>query len=379
MKAMILSAGQGTRLHPITTNTPKSMVPLVGVRLLDRILNTLTQQGIKQVAINSAHLSDEITSHYGNGNQFDAEILHSFEGYRADGENLPQPLGSAGGMMKIQQDHDFFDETFIVLCGDAYFDIDLWAAVREHKTNRAVATVIVKEMPDSELPNYGVVNYDPDGRVRSFQEKPEAADALSNKINTGIYIFQKSIFNHIPDTGEFDIGSQLLPSLVEKGVRFYAHETSQSWLDIGKIADLHEATEKVLRLETQIRPSAKRFSRSVWLSESASFDPARVVCFGNLFVEAGSKIEPNAVFEGTCSVGKNCVVRRTAMLTRTLITGSFIEVPSGVHLEDKIVTDDLVISLDGSSVSLEEAGLLDVRRLPRGVVALTSNEKAFAK
>ncbi|MDG1203928.1 MAG: NDP-sugar synthase [Pseudomonadales bacterium] len=379
MKAMILSAGQGTRLQPVTANTPKSMVPLVGVRLLDRILDRLTEQGINQVAINSAHLSDEITSHYGNGNQFGAEILHSFEGYRADGESFPQPLGSAGGMMKIQQDHNFFDETFIVLCGDAYFDIDLWAAVREHITNRAVATVIVKEMPDEKLANYGVVNYDPDGSVRSFQEKPAAADALSNKINTGIYIFQKSIFDHIPKTGEFDIGSQLLPSLVEKGIKFYAHETTASWLDIGKIADLHEATENVLKLKTKIRPSTKRFSHSVWLSESACFDPTRVVCFGNLFVEAGSKIETNAVFEGTCSVGKNCVVRRAAKLTRTLITGSFVEIPSGVHLVDKIVTDDLVIALDGSSVSHEQAGLLDVRRLPKGVVAINTNEKTATK
>ena len=376
MKAMILSAGQGTRLQPITKNTPKSMVPLVGVRLLDRILGKLIQQGINQVAINSSHLSDEITSHYGNGSQFGAEILHSFEGYRTGGENLPQPLGSAGGMMKVQQDHGFFDDTFIVLCGDAYFDIDLWAAVREHISNRAVATVIVKEMPDSKLCNYGVVNYDPDGRVRSFQEKPTVADALSNKINTGIYIFQKSIFDHIPKTAEFDIGSQLLPSLVEKGVKFYAHETNEAWLDIGKIADLHEATEQVLKLETKIRPTTKRFSHSIWFSESASFDPTRVVCFGDLFVEAGSKIETNAVFEGTCSVGKNCIIRRAAKLTRTLITGSFVEVPSGIHLVDKVVTDELVVSLDGTSISLEDAGLLDVRRLPKGVIAISATESA---
>jgi NDP-sugar pyrophosphorylase family protein len=95
-----------------------------------------------------------------------------------------------------------------------------------------------------------------------------------------------------------------------------------------------------------------------------------------LFVEAGSKIETNAVFEGTCSVGKNCIIRRAAKLTRTLITGSFVEVPSGIHLVDKVVTDELVVSLDGSSISLEDAGLLDVRRLPKGVIAISATESA---
>lgn len=361
MKAMILAAGKGTRLHPITTDTPKPMIPLLGQRLLDRVIASLAEHGFKDIAINSAHLGDRLMDTYGNGEHLGVNLLHSYEGGRVDDELMPAPLGSAGGMRQVQNVYNFFDEDFAVVCGDAYFEFDLAKAMADHRKHKALATVLVKEMPTETLSNYGVVVSDEAGQVTSFQEKPAPGTALSNMINTGIYIFNREIFNHIPKTGEYDIGGQLLPDLVEKGVNFRSHTVDGAWLDVGKLEDLHTATATILRNETRIRPSARRFRQATWINDSAVVDPARIISRGELFIDNGAIVENKAMFDGTCTVGRNCIVRSGAVLRRSQIIGTHIEIPAGVRLHDKIVTDRFVISADGSFETLEEAGLRDAR------------------
>lgn len=201
------------------------------------------------------------------------------------------------------------------------------------------------------------------GSVVSFQEKPAPGKAQSKMINTGIYVFSPEVFDYIPETGEYDIGSQLLPDLVRQGVKFIAHEAAGTWLDVGKLEDIHVATAAILRLETDIRPARQRFRQAVWIREAASVDPAGIVCRGELFVDNGAIIENKAVIDGTCSVGRNCVVRSGAVLRRTQILGSHLEIPGGLRLQDKIVTDRYVISADGVFQTLEESGIRDVRSI----------------
>ncbi len=363
MKAMILAAGKGTRLHPVTEDIPKPMIPLVGSRLLDRVISKLAVQGFKDIAINSAHLGNKIMDTYGNGKQLGVDLLHSYEGGTLDGGLLPAPLGSAGGMRQIQQQYHYFDKDFAVVCGDAYFDFDLKGAMAEHRRSGAVATVLVKEMPEETLTNYGVVQYNERGDVQSFQEKPKAGTAHSNMINTGIYLFSPEVFDFIPKTGEYDIGSQLLPDLVAKGVKFIAVEAKGSWLDVGKLQDIHISTQAILRMETDIRPTPLRYRRHIWVDKSAVIDPLRIVFRGELFVDSGAIVEDGAVFDGTCTVARNCVVRKGAILRRTQILGAHLEIPAGLCLENKIVTDSYVISTDGSFVTLSEAGIKDARAI----------------
>lgn len=363
MKAMILTAGKGTRLHPITMSTPKPLIPVAGRRILDLIIEKLTREGISQIAINTAHLGNKVSEIIGSGAQYGAEILYSYEGLADNGELLPQALGSAGGLRNVQERWNFFDNTFLVVCGDAYFDIDIWTAVRDHHKKSAVATVIVKQVDDDRLGRYGVVNYDPDGRVRSFQEKPDPRDALSNMINTGIYIFSTQIFEYIPEGRAYDIGSELLPEIVRQGVNFIAHETSAPWLDIGTIEDLHSATAAILAGETDIGLPGKRFGRGMRISESANANPENIIQRGNILIESGCVIEANVRIEGPSVIGRNCVLRRDSSLSRCLVMGEYIEIPAGSCLEDKVITNEHVIDLDGSYVSLQEAGLLDAREI----------------
>ena len=160
--------------------------------------------------------------YFGDGGRWGVSIGYSFEGKSEQGDIVSKPRGSAGGMKMIQDFGGFFDETTIVLCGDALIDLDLEAALREHRSKGALASVITLEVPWDKVSSYGVVVSDDDGRIRAFQEKPAQAEALSNCVSTGIYIFEPEVLALIPTDRPFDIGSELFPLLVEKGLPFYA-------------------------------------------------------------------------------------------------------------------------------------------------------------
>jgi len=142
-------------------------------------------------------------------------------------------LGSAGGLKKIQDFQSFFDETFVVLCGDALVDLDLTQAVKKHKQKRAIASLITKKVTKDQVSSYGVVVSDENGRIKAFQEKPTDDQALSDSINTGIYLFEPEIFNYIPSAKKFDIGADLFPKLVEMELPFFALPMDFEWVDIG--------------------------------------------------------------------------------------------------------------------------------------------------
>jgi len=127
-------------------------------------------------------------------------------------------------MRKIQDFGGFFDETTLVMCGDAIIDLDIRAALDEHRNKGALASVVTLDVPREQVKNYGVVDTDGDGRVKAFQEKPAPEEALSTLASTGIYIFEPQVLDLIPPEREFDIGSELFPMLVDKDLPFYAQK-----------------------------------------------------------------------------------------------------------------------------------------------------------
>ncbi|MDH3972199.1 MAG: nucleotidyltransferase family protein, partial [Gammaproteobacteria bacterium] len=170
MKAMILAAGKGTRLQPLTNYLPKPMLTLLGRPVLDSIIELLANHGVHDIIINTSHLASEIENYFRDGSGRGVDIAYSFEGHLQGDTLHTQALGSAGGMRKIQDFSGFFDDTFIVLCGDALIDLDISAALAEHRRRGALATLVTKEVPRDEVHKYGVVVTDSDGRITAFQE-----------------------------------------------------------------------------------------------------------------------------------------------------------------------------------------------------------------
>lgn len=133
MKAMILAAGKGTRVRPMTNVVPKPMIPLLGKPVMESIVEHLRDSGFDQIVVNTSHLASVIQDYFRDGSHFGVQIAYSFEGQINRGELQGEARGSAGGMKRIQDFSGFFDDTFAVLCGDALVDVDFQEAVKFHR------------------------------------------------------------------------------------------------------------------------------------------------------------------------------------------------------------------------------------------------------
>src|SRR5829696_1478836 len=190
MRAMILAAGLGTRLRPLTYVMPKPVAPVLNRPIVAWIAELLREHGFEQVVTNLSYLPEQIRAVLGDGSGFGLAISYSEEA---------EPLGTAGGVGKVR---DFLAETdsFLIISGDALTDIDLTAMREAHEANigrGAIATLATKRVDDT--PQFGVAITDEEGRIQGFQEKPDPAEALSDLANCGIYMFRKEIFDFFPE------------------------------------------------------------------------------------------------------------------------------------------------------------------------------------
>lgn len=347
MKAMILAAGKGTRVQPMTYNIPKPMLPVVRTPVLELIVRHLAKHGVNEIVINTSHLSNEIENYFRDGRQFDVDISYSFEGTLKDGKVVSQALGSAGGLKKIQDFSGFFDETFVVLCGDAIIDLDLGELLRFHKEKNSVATIALKEVSKSEVSKYGVVKTDQHGRIDCFQEKPAPEVAVSQTINTGIYIFEPEIFDHIPSGVEYDIGGELFPFLVEAGIPFYGKVMPFKWVDIGSIEDFWYANRLVLEGQVEgITPPGEEVRPGVFVGINVDLDLESIDIQGPVFIGSGSSIGPGCRIVGPTVIGANSVIEAGAIVEECILD-DYTRVRSVGRIRNYMVFDGRCIKAGG--------------------------------
>ncbi len=357
MKAMILAAGKGTRVRPITYTIPKPMIPILQKPVMEFLLELLKQHGFNQVVANVSHLANEIEGYFRDGQRFGVELAYSFEGRITNGELVGDALGSAGGMRKIQDFSPFFDDTFVVLCGDALIDLDLTEAVRRHKEKGSIATIVMKSVPIKQVPSYGVVVTDDTGRIKSFQEKPKVEEALSTDINTGIYIFEPEIFNYIPSGQEFDIGGDLFPKLVEANEAFYGIRMDFEWVDIGKVPDYWQAIQDVLTGQVKgVGIPGQEVKPGVYtgLNVKANWDKINIE--GPVYIGGMAEIEDGATIVGPSMIGPNCCICSGALVDKSVIF-EYSRIGPGVRLMDKLVFGRYCVDKTGASIDMQEAAL----------------------
>jgi mannose-1-phosphate guanylyltransferase len=358
MKAMILAAGKGTRVRPITYTIPKPLIPILHKPVMEFLVDLLREHGFNEIMVNVSHLAKEIESYFHDGQRFGVEIAYSFEGFvREDGELQGEALGSAGGMKRIQDFHAFFDDTFVVLCGDALIDLDLSAAVKWHKEKGSLATVVMKSVPREEVSSYGVVVTDADGKIQAFQEKPSIEDALSTDINTGIYIFEPEVLNYIPSGCEFDIGGDLFPKLVEMGAPFYGISMDFQWVDIGKVPDYWQAIRSVLNGEVKNVPiPGKQVKPGVYTGLNVSANWDKIDIQGPVYIGGMTKIEDGAKIVGPATIGRNCHICADACIDNSVIF-EYSRIGSGVNLTDKLVFGRYCVDKTGATIDVQAASL----------------------
>ena len=357
MKAMILAAGKGTRVRPITYTIPKPLIPILQKPVMEFLLELLRQHGFDQIMVNVSHLAHEIEGYFRDGQRFGVDIGYSFEGSIVDGELVGEAIGSAGGLRKIQDFNAFFDDTFVVLCGDALIDLDLTAAVKQHRANGAIATVITKTVPKEDVPSYGVVVTDEAGRIKSFQEKPSVEEALSTEINTGIYIFEPEIFDYIPSNQEFDIGGELFPKLVEKQAPFYAVSMDFEWVDIGKVPDYWHAVRGVLTREIKnVSIPGTEVAPGIYTGLNVAVNWDKVDITGPVYIGGMTKIEDGAKIIGPAMIGPNCYICSGATVDNSVIF-EYSRLGEGIRLVDKLVFGRYCVDKTGAAIDLQAAAL----------------------
>ena len=357
MKAMILAAGKGTRVRPLTYDLPKPMIPILGKPVMAYLVEHLAKFGIRDIMVNVSYLHEKIEEYFGEGDQFGVQIGYSFEGYTNDeGEVVPQPIGSAGGMKKIQEFGGFFDETTIVLCGDALIDLDLKSALFEHKRKGALASVITKEVPWDKVSDYGVVVTDEDGKVLSFQEKPKQEDAHSNFASTGIYIFEPQVLDLIPADKVFDIGSDLFPLMVEQGLPFYAQKRSYNWIDIGSVTDFWTVSQSVLLGEVaQMDVPGLQIAEGLWVGLNTQIDWEDTTIEGPVYIGSGCHIEAGCHVVGPTWIGHGSHICAGAEIIRSVLF-EYTRISPDVYLDEMVVFKEYSVNRAGEMAHVSESG-----------------------
>ncbi len=357
MKAMILAAGKGTRVRPITNDTPKPMIPLLQKPVLESIIEHLKTCGIDEIIINTSYLSSKIENYFGNGSKFGVQIAYSFEGEILEDEIVSKALGSAGGMKKIQDFSEFFDDTFVVLCADALIDLDIQEVIASHKEKKALATIALKQVPVNETNKYGMVELDENSKILTFQEKPDIQDAISDLANTGIYIFEPEVFDYIPSGKEFDIGGDLLPLLAKQDLGIYGVNIPYEWVDIGNINDFYDATFKILSKEIKgYKINAKEVKEGIYIGLNVKINLDKVKLIPPVYIGSSTQVNDGAIIIGPSMIGSNCKIEEQVILRRSIVD-DYKKISSLAKINEKILFSDSIISLDGTVTNTKDSDM----------------------
>lgn len=249
-KAMILAAGHGTRLRPLTDRLPKAMVPIAGRPLLEHTVELLAASGVREIAINLHTHAGVIADHLGDGSRFGVKITYSFE---------PQLLGTAGAVKALA--HFFSDGPFFVIYGDVFTRMDLERLLRHHRSQRALATIALRQPDD--VSQCGIVQQDDDGWITSFVEKPHGdrheADAWANG---GVYVLEPEVLRHIKSGVEQDFGRDVFPALARTGQAVAGLPSDDACWDIGSMERLRQV-DLLLRSSRRADPRRQAIGRAV--------------------------------------------------------------------------------------------------------------------
>ncbi len=325
MRAMVLAAGLGTRLRPITYEMPKPMVPVLNRPVMEHIVRLLARHGFTETIANLHWFPELIEARFGDGSAFGVELSYSRE---------EQLLGTSGG---VRNATEFLGDPFLVISGDALTDIDL-AAMRDfHESHDGIATLATKRVDDTS--QFGVAIAGTDGRIQGFQEKPEPAEALSDLANCGIYMFRSEVFDFFPSPGTSvaagpddppgfaDWAMDVFPALLASDVPFYSHEIDAYWNDIGNLDELRQGNLDALRGEVVVEPGAPEVADGVRAASplgGTEVEPPALIGAGVELGE-GVRIEGPAIVGDGCRIGDGARIRDSILLEGA-------ELPAGAFL-----------------------------------------------
>ncbi|MFY9889214.1 MAG: mannose-1-phosphate guanyltransferase [Streptosporangiaceae bacterium] len=305
MKAVVMAGGEGTRLRPMTANQPKPMLPVVNRPIMEHVLRLLRKHGLTETVVTVQFLASMVRNYFGDGEDFGMNLQYATE---------ETPLGTAGSVKNAED--ALRDEPFLVISGDALTDIDLSDLIAFHKDNNALVTVALARVPDPL--EFGIVIVDDNGKIQRFLEKPTWGQVFSDTVNTGIYVMEPEVLDHVAAGQVVDWSADVFPKLLESGAPLYGWIADGYWEDVGSLESYVKAQADVLTGKVDVEIAGFEVSPGIWVAEGAEVDPDAVLT-GPLCVGDYAKIEAGAQLREFTVVGSNVIVKEGAFLHRAIV------------------------------------------------------------
>jgi mannose-1-phosphate guanylyltransferase len=295
MKAVILVGGEGTRLRPLTCNTPKAIVPILNRPFLEHMLGYLKEHGITGAILAMGYLPDPIQSCLGDATQLGVRLTYLVE---------ESPLGTAGAVKNAES---YLDGPFFVFNGDVITEIDLTAMMKRHKEFKPKVSIALTPVDNPTI--YGVVETDARGTVQRFLEKPSWDKVTTNMINAGIYILEPEVLANIPASTPSMFENYLFPRLLEMGEPILSYPSDAYWIDIG-------TPEKYLKVNHDLL--LRQAGRGIQATGK-------------------SQLHPTAQIEGPALIGEECIIAEGAKLKGPMVLGPHCEIGKGAVVQGAIL------------------------------------------
>jgi mannose-1-phosphate guanylyltransferase / phosphomannomutase len=349
MKAVVMAGGEGTRLRPMTANQPKPLLPVVNRPIMEHVLRLLKRHGLSETVVTVQFLAALIRNYFGDGEELGMSLQYATE---------EMPLGTAGSVKNAEA--ALRDDRFLVISGDALTDIDLTDMVNFHKKNGALVTIGLKRVPNPL--EFGIIIVDDDGRVQRFLEKPTWGQVFSDTANTGIYVMEPEVLDHVAEGTSVDWSGDVFPKLLAEGAPLYGYIADGYWEDVGTHESYLKAQADMLSGKIDVEVDGFEVSPGVWVAEGAEVDPEAVLK-GPLYVGDYAKVEAGSELREYTVLGSNVVVKEGAFLHRAVIhdnvfigpstnlrgcvIGKNTDVMAGARIEEgAVVGDECVIEAE---------------------------------
>ena len=334
MKAVILVGGEGTRLRPLTCNTPKAIVPILNRPFLEHLLGYLKEHGVTDAILAMGYLPDPIQRCLGDGTQLGVQLTYLVE---------ESPLGTAGAVKNAES---YLDGPFLVFNGDIITETDLTAMMKRHKEVKPKVSIALTPVDNPTI--YGVVETDTQGVVQRFVEKPTWDKVTTNMINAGIYILEPEVLAHIPASTPSMFENYLFPRLLEMGEPILGYPSDAYWIDIGTPEKYLKVNHDLLLQQAGRGTQAKGNSQ---LHFAAQIEGPVLMAEGCVIAE-DAKLKGPVVLGPHCEIGKGAVVQGAVLwhhsrvgekaVLKNCVVCSHSYVGKGSHVPDNCVLGDSV-------------------------------------
>jgi mannose-1-phosphate guanylyltransferase len=340
MKAIILVGGEGTRLRPLTYSVVKPMVPVANRPFIEHVILKLAAHGINDIVLAMGYKPDSIFAYFKDGIGPGIKLTYSLE---------KTPLGTAGAVKNAGGN---VKDTFFVLNGDTFSDIDYTEMLDLHRRNRAGATIALSHVDDPT--RFGVVETDENGRVRAFIEKPAWENVTSHWINAGVYILEPSVLDCIPDGQFFMFEKGVFPPMLEKGERVFACQSKAYWIDMGRPSQYHQLNRDILR---GLCSSPLHRVKDITIDPSCVVHPSARIT-GPSVIDGNCSIGEDTIITGPVVIGRNCLIGKGASISNSVLWEN-IFIGAGASVIDSIIASGVKIienaRLEGQTINQDAA------------------------